>query len=491
LSDIAFEVRDWFAARAERVIETACAWVFLLGGAAYKLKRPVNPGYADFSTPELRLWALERELAFNQATAPDIYRRVHAVTRTADGGFELSGAGPVCDHVLEMRRFPDEAVLAARPEALDGEMAEMLGRTIARFHAAAPLRAEAGIAFTVPSNASLLRELAAELGAAEVVRLIELTEAEHARQRPRLDARAHAGFARRCHGDLHLGNILVEADRPVLFDCIEFNDALSDLDVLYDLAFLLMDLDFRGNRSAAVRVMSAYLDEASRLFPESHWEGLAALPLMLSIRAAVRAHVSAHSGEMEIARRYVAAALRNLSPAPPTLAAVGGLSGAGKSSVARAIAPGLEPAPGAVILRSDEIRKRLAGVAPSEPAPAQAYAPEATAGTYAAMFETARKLLAAGCAVVLDATFLDPAMRARAEQLAAEAGVPFQGLWLEAPLAVLAARVAGRRGDASDADVAALRGQAGRDPGEIAWARFDARRAPEETAARWREALAV
>lgn len=484
--DPALAVRDWLSSRSERTIETACAWVFLEGDHALKLKRPVHLSYVDFSTPERRLWALERELAFNTAAAPDIYRRLHAVTRVADGGFELDGAGPVADHVLEMRRFPDDAVLSARPEAMDGEMAEALGREIARFHAQAPLRSEAGLSFTVPSNAGILRELAAELGQADVERLIAATEAEFQRRRPLLDARVRAGFARRCHGDLHLGNILVEDGRPVLFDCIEFNDALSDIDVLYDLAFLLMDLDFRGRRDAAVRVMAGYLDEASRHFPETHWAGWAAMPLMLSIRAAVRAHVTAHSGEIETARRYVTAALDHLSPAPPRLAAVGGLSGTGKSSVARLIAPWLGAAPGAAVLRSDEIRKRLAGLGPVERAPASAYSPEMTTRTYDALFAAARTLLDAGRAVVLDATFLDPELRARAERVAAEAGVPFCGLWLEAPMAVLEARVAARQADASDADVTVLRGQAARDPGPLGWARLDAARPAAETAAKWR-----
>src|SRR6266481_3674070 len=190
-----------------------------------------------------------------------------------------------------MRRFDDRAVLANDPDAIDGEMAEALGRTIADFHAQAPLRPQGGwsaMDFTVGSNAHLLRDLTGKLEHERVERMVALTRAELERQRPLLQARTAAGFARRCHGDLHLANILVEDGKPVLFDCIEFNDLLCDLDVQYDLAFLLMDLDFRGRRDAAVRVLSAYLDEAARHFPAQIWEGLAALPLMLSVRAGVR-----------------------------------------------------------------------------------------------------------------------------------------------------------------------------------------------------------
>jgi len=479
------EAAAWLEDRSERVIETALARVFLTPHAAFKQKRAVRFDYVDFTTPELRYAALARELEFNRATAPDIYRGIRRITRAADGRLEFDGPGEELERVLEMRRFADDAVLSANPDALDGTMAEALGRTIARMHAAAPLRSVSGLAYTVPSNASVLRELAAELGAAAVEALNGATEAEYARRRPMLEARAASGFSRRCHGDLHLGNILVEQGRPVPFDCIEFNDALSDIDVFYDLAFLLMDLDFRDRRGAAVRVLSGYLDEAARSFPPQLWEGLAALPLMLSVRAAVRAHVCAHSGAAELGRRYLAAAQAHLAPPPPVLAAVGGLSGSGKSSLAREIAPALGAAPGAVILRSDEIRKRQAGVAPTKAAPRSAYSAQADAAVFEAMFATAEVLLRAGRAVVLDATFMRPELRARAEAVAAAAGAPFHGLWLDAPAAVLAARVAARSGDASDADVAVLRSQLTRDLGAISWRTLDASQPAEAAARGW------
>ena len=479
------EVAAWLGAHAERVIETALARVFLTPEAAFKQKRAVSLGYVDLSTPEQRLWALERELAFNRAAAPDIYRGLRKVTRKAGGGLEFDGPGEVVDQVLEMRRFADEAVLAANPAAMDGAMAEALGRTIADYHAEAPVRATSGLGFTVGSNAELIAELAPELGTGEVAALIAATNAEYERLRPLLAARAAAGFSRRCHGDLHLGNILVEQGRPVLFDCIEFNDALSDIDVLYDLAFLLMDLGFRGRRDAAVRVLSGYLDQAARRFPAALWEGMAALPLLLSVRAGVRAHVSAHSGDLELARRYVAAGRALLSPAPARLLAVGGRSGTGKSSLARAIAPELGAAPGAVILRSDEVRKRLAGLAPAERAPPQAYGAQADAAVFEELFDLAERLLRAGRAVVLDATFLRPELRTRAQDLAARAGVAFDGLWLEAPPDVLSARVAARRGDASDAGVEVLRAQMAQDEGPMDWTRLDATPPAEATARAW------
>jgi aminoglycoside phosphotransferase family enzyme/predicted kinase len=479
----------WLKGQSERSIETACARIFLADGVAWKTKRNVNLGYVDFSTAAQRQWALDRELEFNRAAAPDIYRRVRAITLEDGGALAWDGSGEVVDYALEMRRFDDAAVLSADPGVIDGAMAETLGRTIAGFHAAAPLRPKGGwsaMAFTVGSNAHLLRDLTGRLDHHRVELLVAMTAEALARQQRLLQARQAAGFARRCHGDLHLGNILLENGRPVLFDCIEFNDLLSDLDVLYDLAFLLMDLDFRDRRDAAVRVQSAYLDEAARHFPPAVWEGMAAMPLMLSVRAGVRAHVSAHSGDLDLSRAYVEAAIAHLSPAAPVLAAVGGFSGTGKSTFARAVAPALGRAPGAVVLRTDEARKRLAGAGPVDRLAPETYTPAFYARVYDTVFETAAALLKAGQAVVLDATFTEPSLRARAEALAAACGVPFHGAWLEAPVEVLEARVAGRIGDASDATLAVLHDQIARHGGEaVGWRRIDATAPTEQAAETW------
>lgn len=482
------EIVAWLRAGSQRQIDTACAHVFLRPDKALKIKRHDDIGYIDFRTLERRQWALERELEFNRPTAPDIYRAVRAITREADGSLAVDGAGETVDHVLEMRRFDESWVLSARPEAVDGTLAERLGRTIAGVHAGAPLRPAGGltaIAWTVGSNTGLMRDIA-ELDQDRVETLIALTEEELERQSPLLAHRAATGFSRRCHGDLHLGNILLEDGEPVLFDCIEFSDLLSDLDVFYDLAFLLMDLDFRGRRDAAVRVLSAYLDEAARSFPAELWAGQAALPLMLAVRAAVRAHVSAHSGDAKQGRAYVEAGIAHLSPPPPVLAAVGGLSGSGKSTFARVVAPELGASPGAVILRTDEIRKRLLGAPPTQRMPPEAYTPEFYTRTYDTMMENARAMLTAGRAVLLDATFIEPALRARAEALAAECGVPFRAAWLHAPVEVLEARVSGRRDDASDATVAVLHDQARRiEHAAVAWPRVDATAATEPAARAW------
>lgn len=483
------EVAAWFGARAERMIETACARVFLAGDTAFKVKRRVELGYLDYSTLDLRHWALERELRFNLAATSDIYRAVRKLTRAADGGLELDGEGAVVEFALEMRRFDESSVLAARPWAIDGQLAEVMGREVAGLHARAAVRPQGGggkaLKYTIDSNAKLIRELTPSLGEARVEALIAATDAEYFRHEALLDARRDAGFARQCHADLHLGNILLEDGKPILFDCIEFNDVLSNIDIQYDLAFLLMDLDFRRRRDAALRVLSAYLDEGLRHFGPELVTGLAALPLMMAVRAGVRIHVQAHSGDFEAASAYLDAGLRHLSPPSPKLTAVGGLSGSGKSTFARLIAPGLGASPGAVVLRTDEIRKRLLGVEPNATLSADVYTPTFYAEVYDALLSEARALLDAGRAVVVDATFIQPDLRARVEGLAAEAGVLFHGVWLEADPQVLAERIEGRQGDASDATAETLRMQLERDVGAINWLRVDASGPAQDAAESW------
>jgi aminoglycoside phosphotransferase family enzyme/predicted kinase len=488
------EITAWLATQSERSIDTACAHVFLAGEVAWKLKRNVDLGYVDFSTREKRKWALDRELAFNKTAAPDIYRVVRTITREADGSLAWDGAGKALEYALEMRRFDDGAVLSADPSVIDGEMAEMLGRTIAGFHTAAPLRPNGGLSaleWTINSNARILQELKGELGDERVETMLSATFAELERQRPLLAARSQGGFARRCHGDLHLANILIENGKPALFDCIEFSDLLSDIDIQYDLAFLLMDLDFRDRRDAGARVLSAYMDQAARSFAPVLWEGLAALPLMLAVRAGVRAHVSMHAGDVKLAKAYVDAATAHLSPPKPVLAAVGGFSGTGKTSFARAIAPALGRSPGAVVLRTDEARKRLAGAGPVDRLAPVVYTPEFYAQAYDAVFGSARSALKAGQAVVLDATFTEPDLRNRAEALAAECGVAFHGAWLTAPIASLEARVAARTGDASDATVEVLRDQLRQHGGDtVAWRQVDATAPSAAAADSWLKGLA-
>ena len=462
------------AAPCQDVIETSTSWVFLYEDRALKLKKSVHFDFLDFSTPDQRAWATRRELLFNRMTAPDLYRAVHAVTLAPSGRVELNGDGEVLDWVLEMRRFAGEALLS-RNLPVDGALGEALGREIARVHLAAEQGAAgggaAGLAYVIASNAAQLRACLGVLERDAVEDLIAATQAAFEPAREGLERRSAQGFCRACHGDLHTANIIVEAGAPLLFDGIEFNDRLREIDIEYDLAFLLMDLAFKGSLDGANRALNGWLDATARVFDGAIWGGLSLLPLFQSVRATVRAHVNAREGKAEAARRYLAAGRDHLRASAARLIAVGGLSGSGKSTWARRHAPGLGGAPGAVILRSDEIRKRLWNGSPLERLGPQAYVAAANARVYEAMRSAARDCLAAGRSVIADAVFLDPAQRAAIETVAREAGVAFEGVWLEAPPQTLTDRLVARRGDASDADVGVLQRQRLLDPGEITWRR--------------------
>jgi uncharacterized protein len=464
-------VSAWLRAKADRVIETHIAAVFLIGDHAYKLKKAVDLGFLDFSTRDKRRWAIRRELDFNRRTAPGLYLAVAQVVRRADGALAFDEAGQALESVLVMRRFDPEAVLSNAPEHVQGDFAEALGRQVAGLHASGDIRPGGAetLAYVIGSNAEHLRDLAPILGPDRVEQLLKATDAEFERRKELLDARGSAGQVRRCHGDLHLGNVLEEDGKAIAFDCIEFNDKLSEIDVLYDVAFLLMDLSFRGQAGGANRVLNGYLDEAARSFGERMPTGLAALPLFMSVRAAVRAHVNGHNGDHDAARAYVEAAIGHLSWPKPELRAVGGLSGSGKSTFARAMAPRLGAEPGAVILRSDEIRKRLWGRRPTESLPPEAYGEGQGERVYGVMMREAALVLKAERPAILDAVFLKPEERAAAEAVADQAGVSFQGLWLEVPPEIMAERIAARSGDASDADAKVLEQQLTKDRGPLAW----------------------
>ncbi len=469
-------IADWLERQAERTIETSCARVFLRPDVAWKIKRPVRFAFLDFSTLDRRQWALDRELTFNRRWASDIYRAVRAVTRAGES-FALDGQGEAVEWLLEMRRFDRDAVLANRPQTVDGKLAETLGRLVARAHINATAAPDGGgaaaLGFTIATNEASLRR-APKLEVAAVQRLIERTRIGRDALSPLLESRRRAGFGRQCHGDLHLGNIVLEGGRPIPFDCIEFNDQLSRIDVLYDVAFPIMDLVVRDRFEAANRLLNAYLDEAAREMPSSQWEGLIALRLFLSVRAAVRAHVTAATGEDGLAHKYLVAAERFLEPSTARLFAVGGLSGTGKSTFARALAPLVPDAPGAVILRSDEIRKRLMGVGHLDRLPEAAYAPGQDARVYDEMLNLAAAIFRAGRSVILDATFLAPHERLHVERLAASLGAPVTPVWLEGDPALLRARLAARTADSSDATLAVLDGQLASDPAAVTWPRISA-----------------
>ncbi|NJM81231.1 MAG: AAA family ATPase [Tabrizicola sp.] len=474
-------------------MQTHCAHVFLGGDVALKMKRAVRYDYLDQSTTKRRHELLNRELALNKPSAPMIYRDVIAVTRAPDGGLELDGTGAPVEWVLRMHRFAEDCEMptVAASGRLTDPAAEALGRAIHRFHADCPPRPDHGDALI----RDILDELQRVLSPFETAVGDGLVSAAlgHARRHlsrlsPLLRERAAEGHVRRAHGDLHLRNLLLIDGQPVLFDALEFDERLATCDVLYDLAFLLMDLCHRDLRRPANTTMSAYLLAAGG----AEDVGLAALPLFMSVRAAIRAMVLLQTDQAtgetgastSEARQYLTQACSDLADRTPVLIAVGGISGTGKTVLSRDLAPGIGPCPGAVHLRTDTERKAQGR--------AVDYAPSARHAVYDRMLARAKRLLAAGRSVILDGTFLNAAQRRDAESLSLRCGIGFHGLWLTAPAPDLIERVTARRGDASDANAAVVRAQtAAPSPSmeEPGWRRVDASGTTETTMARARAAL--
>lgn len=488
-------------------IETHGSRVFLAGNTAYKMKKPVNFSYMDFSTLALRKADTERELLFNKRTAPQIYRRVRAVVRNASGALVIGSAdeGEPVEWLLEMARFDTEGVLdrVADRRELDPALMDMLARTIADFHGDAERRPDRGghdlFVQNLQSNEIEFRTFSGVLfDPAHIETLARQSEALAYSNKELLDHRRDSGFVRHCHGDLHLGNIVLIEGTPVLFDCIEFSEDIACIDTLYGLAFLLMDLDYRGLKPHANRVLNGYLESTSYSDVPGNIKGLALLPLFLSCRAAVRAHVAARLWDAqdrpdalrEKALSYFAAAQAFLKPEGPQLIAVGGLSGSGKTTLAKALAPEIGATPGALVLRTDVLRKRLAGVDPLEHLPVSAYTPEMSAKVYAELHRLARTGLAAGRTVILDGVYARPEERKGAEEISESLDVSFNGLWLEATPRDMGQRLDKRRGDASDANRTIMETQLGYDLGQMDWTTIDARDRLERTLALARAAIA-
>jgi uncharacterized protein len=491
------------------IIETHASLVFLAGKRAYKLKRAVRYPYLDFSTAAHRRAACTVELKLNRRTAPQLYLEVRAISRQPDGtifwgrsdGDRRGDAGEPLDFVVVMQRFDQQDLLEnlVRVGGLSSSLLYALTAHIAAFHAKAERRLDRGgaVAMTAvtETNIRVLRDCrSAGFAAAQIDRLESGLYGELARHGRLLDQRRQAGRVRRVHGDLHLRNICLVDGRPLLFDCVEFSEELASIDVLYDLAFLLMDLDHRGHQGSANLVLNRYLD----LTGEE--DGLALMPLFLSLRAVIRAHVTATMAEhgwgsgdpaaaVAEARRYLDEAEAALLPQPARLVAVGGLSGSGKSALAAGLAPGLGRRPGARVLRSDVLRKLQFGAEPESPLPPEAYSAAVTARVYRDLCARAAAALRAGYSAVIDAVALREEERGSFAAVAAAAGVPFTGLWLEAPAPTLLARLGARHGDASDASPEVLGQQLSRDAGTIDWIRIDAGGDPEVTLDAARRAL--
>ncbi len=422
-------------------IETHCSIVFLVGNRAYKLKRPIAFSLLDYRTVRQREAACRAELALNRRTAPELYLAVQAIRRRPNGEIAFDGEGQILDWIVVMRRF-DQADLfdrLAETSSLTPELMRCLADEIARFHSFAEPTSEfggkAGLRAIIERNRTEHRTVGTILAPDAVESLYEESIDLLGGMGSHLDQRRDGGRVRRCHGDLRLANICLIDGRPTLFDAIEFCDEASCIDVLFDLAFLLVELHQRGLDSLGNVVFNRYLDTTGDV------EGLVSLPLMLSIRAASRAYTLALAAQRRLkqeerqhiaatARSYLALASSLLMKSKGRLIALGGLSSHAKSLVADDLAAFLPPVPGARVLRSNLARKRLLGLTPADRLPATAYTPEVTGRVYAALCEQANQVLRAGFSAIVDASFRCAAHRKAIEAEALRASVPFVGISL-------------------------------------------------------------
>ena len=361
-------------------------------------------------------------------------------------------------------------------------LVERLAAAIVRLRADATRRPDcggrAGMTWVVDGNVLGFVESAGMFDPVACARLAADTRAAIDRQTRQLDLRRRWGRVRECHGDLHLRNICLFDGAPTIFDGVEFNEDISCIDVLYDLAFLLMDLWRRRLPRHANAVFNEYMAATDEI------DGLCLMPLFLSCRAAVRAKTSASAARVQsdtarrseaeaAARQYLELAERFLRPPPVRLIAIGGFSGSGKSTLARGLAPGIGAAPGALVVRSDVLRKSLLGVSPLKQLGPEGYAPEATRSVYRLIAERALVALKAGHAVIADAVFAGPEDREAIAGVARDEGVPFSALWIDAPPEILARRTADRFADVSDATADVVRRQIQSGTGPLDWRRVD------------------
>lgn len=463
-----------------KIIETHISVVFLIDGRAFKLKRAVKLPYVDFSTYDLRLHYCLREVELNGRATPDLYLGIRRITREADGSLVFDGEGEPLDVVVEMTRFAQHDLFdrMAAEGKLDIPLMEETARMIAAVHATAPVvhagsgSANMGGVLDINEAGFATSHVFAD---EDVERLTGAFRRAWQERIALMDRREAGGMIRLCHGDLHLRNLFMSPAGPRMFDCIDFNDQIATVDVLYDLAFLLMDLWHRGFPPFANVVMNRYLDITG------DDGGFALLPFFMAVRAAVRAHVTAtqieESGKpsqdlLGSAKGYFDFAAELLGRGEPRLVAIGGLSGSGKSTLADTLAPHLGKAPGARLLESDRLRKAMFQVAPGERLPLDAYRPEVSRRVYDEMADRARIVVAGGGTALVDAVFDRSEDRAMIEAVAVELGIPFTGIWLEADAATLKARVATRPQGQSDATTDVLERQLAKDVGEITWSRL-------------------
>ena len=472
-------------------IDTHCSVVFLAGEDAYKVKRAVKLPFLDYSILEKRKYFCEREFSINHRLSPQLYKGVIAVTRT-ERGLELGGSGEAVEWAVHLRRFDENRTLdrIAQAGALDPFIIRDLAGVISRAHSAAKVARNAHATEVLND---VIQETLHELVQAphifppeKVTELSRTMRACFQEANGLLMIREATGHVRRCHGDLHLRNIVVVDGKVTLFDAIEFDEAIATIDTLYDLAFLLMDLWQKDLRGEANALLNRYLWQTGDMIDALC--GISALPLFLGLRAAIRAKIGAlHSTSSTArhraaeARLYFETAREFLQPHRPSLIAIGGRSGTGKSALASGLAPYVGRPPGAIHLRSDIERKRQCHTDETTRLPASAYRPEVSYRVYEALERQAAAALRSGQSAIVDATFLSAFEANAVAEVARRARAEFRGIWLDAPTGVLMRRLFNRINDASDATPEVLRAQP--TPAQVpeGWIYLDASKSAPET----------
>ncbi len=450
------------------LIETHISWIVLTGEFAYKIKKPLKLEFLDFSTLKLRKQWCEEELRLNSRWAPQLYVDVVPITGTPEQA-TIAGTGPAIEYAVRMRQFPQSALLSAQLDlgALDSDDMRELAEMIADRHGSAPANREprfGGIdAIKKPMVENFLY-LEPWLDTPELDEFRDWTDAELSRYAALIEQRRQDGFVRRCHGDLHLRNLVRLDDGIVAFDCIEFSDELRTLDVISDLTFLSMDLVASGRDDLAWLLLNRYLEVTGdyagmQLYGLYHVYHCMIRAKVAAILAGERDDPRERDADLETMLHYCEVARDWIEHPRTGLVLMHGLSGSGKTWVSSRLSAGL----GAVRIRSDVERKRMHGLAEDEstnsPPGEGLYDKAASRRTYQHLYELASSLLAAGHRVALDATFLFRGDRERARSVARQDSLPFVQVIVEASDALLAERLASREAgatDASEADAAVL-----------------------------------
>lgn len=457
------------AAKNVRVIETHISWILLAGQYAYKIKKAVDLGFLNYVGLEARRFCCEEEIRLNRRTAPDIYLDVVFIGGSPDD--PQFGAQPAIEYAVRMRRFDSDNLMdhLLMRGKLTPRHIDALAAAISHFHADLPMVDPSSIFGTpetihaeVKQNFEQMHLLLAEEADREsIASLARASESEFASCKSIFEARRTQGFVRECHGDLHLGNIVLIDDKPIPFDCIEFNPALRWIDVMDEIAFAMMDLLHRNHPEFAWRFLNNILEAGG------DYAGASVLRFYLAFRAVVRAKVCAirasqaeiskraKAQELKACRSYLALARQCFVSRRAALIITHGLPGSGKTTFSQLALEQM----GAIRIRSDVERKRLYGVSALESSRSSVgdiYGQDATERTYARLHELARELLMAGYTVIVDAAFLKREERERFHALAKQLSVPFAIASLQAKDATLRERLRQRHNDASEANVAVL-----------------------------------